>query len=148
MSLLRYISGLFVMSFSYYKAIVVEYYMFEECVDFYIPIVKEIALCAIWSHCYWAGMVWTRLRGIFRKIISRFYYRLKNAPDLKHLTVNAGLIQREAIMFTLFQDRRLSCWKYCLIKNTDIRYRWPALPSVSQALLQYCVFQRSLLSKK
>jgi len=87
-----------------------------------------------------AGMVGTSIAWHLQKNNSKVLLIDKKSPGSETSYGNAGLIQREAIHVHPFPRQPIELLKVLPNKNTDIRYRWPALLRYRQALLQYWRF--------
>ncbi len=87
-----------------------------------------------------AGMVGTSIAWHLQKNNSKVLLIDKKSPGSETSYGNAGLIQREAIHVHPFPRQPIELLNVLPNKNTDIRYRWPALLRYRQALLQYWRF--------
>ncbi|SIT02376.1 NAD(P)/FAD-dependent oxidoreductase [Neptunomonas antarctica] len=87
-----------------------------------------------------AGMVGTSIAWHLQKKNSKVLLLDKKSPGSETSYGNAGLIQREAIHIHPFPRQPIELLKVLPNKNTDIRYRWPAVLRYRQALLGYWRF--------
>lgn len=95
-----------------------------------------------------AGMVGTSIAWHLQKNNSQVLLLDKKSPGLETSYGNAGLIQREAIHVHPFPRRLIELIKILPNKNTDIRYRLPAVFRYRHALLQYWRFSAPLSVQK
>jgi D-amino-acid dehydrogenase len=87
-----------------------------------------------------AGMVGTSIAWHLQKHGAQVLLLDKKSPGSETSYGNAGLIQREAIHVHPFPRHLAELIRVLPNKNTDIRYRWPAVMRYHQALLQYWQF--------
>jgi len=90
-----------------------------------------------------AGMVGTSIAWHLQKNRSQALLLDAKPPGLETSYGNAGLIQREAVHVHPFPRKLIELLKILPNKNTDIRYRLPAVLRYQHALLQYWQFSES-----